>query len=317
MTLMIPNLLPAGFGNETSGPRTTEPYNLLNTLPGAVGSTNISAPNPSTVGQTSGGGSYQYDAAAAAAAAEKQSAIDQLNRILGNIGVQRDQGIQRLDQSYGTSNQRLNEDRQRAMLGYDEQSGQNEKAKLRGTEQVDSFANSSYNNLARILQGANAGSSSVMRDLVPQLVSKSAGTRRQGVFNTYGENQGEIDMARSDATTQFDRSRDDLELQRNQQKESFLRSILESEQDIYGQLQGLQSGGAASAAKAAADSRNAQLNALFTQFNPQLTAKAVNLKAPELGKYTVDPAVIKQGGNSPAETAYYLPGIKKKQQQAS
>lgn len=316
MTLMIPNLLPAGFGNETSGPRTTEPYNLLNTLPGAVGSTNISAPNPSTVGQNDGG-SYQYDAAAAAAAAEKQSAIDQLNRILGNIGVQRDQGVQRLDTSYTNSRSRLDDDRSRAMLGYDNQSQQNEREKLRGTQQVDSFANSSYNNLSRILQGANAGNSSVMRDLVPQLVSKAAGQRRQGVFNTYGDNQLGIDAARNDAEDQFKESGEDLDLQRKTQKESFLRSILESEQDIYGQLQGLQSGGAASAAKAAADSRNAQLNALFTQFQPTLNSRAVNLKTPDISKYTIDPAVIKQGGNSPAETAYYLPGIKKKQQQAS
>lgn len=262
-------------------------------------------------GATGGGG-----AAAAQAAAERSAAIAQLQRILGNISGQRDQGIQRLDQAYGTSSQRLNEDRERAMLGYGEQDKQNEGEKLRGTEQVDSFANKSYSNLQRLLQGAGAGNSSVARELVPQLVSKSAGTRRQGVFDTFADNQGTIDLARNDAITQFDRSRDDLELQRNQQKESFLRNILESEQDIYGQLAGLQSGGNAAAARAAADARNASLNSLFSQFNPQLSAKAVNLQTPDIAKYAVDQAAAARGGGSlPTETSYYLPALKKKMAQ--
>jgi hypothetical protein len=269
-----------------------------------------SAPTAAPSGQYGGG----YDPAAAQAAAQRASALSEINRILGNVNTQRDQGLARLGASFGSSAQRLNEDRQRALGGYDEQSKQNEGDKLRGTEQVDQFANNSYSNLRRLLLGANAGGSSVARELVPQIVSKAAGQRRQGVFDTYADNEGGIEMARNDAITQFDRSAEDLENQRRNSEESFRRSILEQEQDLIRQqreLGGIDPG----AASAQISSRDAQLNALFSQFAPQFSAKAVNLQKPELGKYAVDRAAVQQGqGQFPGETAYYLPALRKKQQ---
>jgi hypothetical protein len=248
------------------------------------------------------------------AAAQRASALSEINRILGNVNTQRDQGLARLSASYGSSAQRLNEDRQRALGGYDEQSKQNEGEKLRGTEQVDQFANNSYSNLRRLLLGANAGGSSVARELVPQIVSKAAGQRRQGVFDTYADNEGGIEMARNDAITQYDRSAEDLENQRRNSEESFRRSILEQEQDLIRQQQEL-GGIDAGTAGAQISSRDAQLNNLFAQFSPTFSAKAVNLQKPELGKYAVDRAAVQQGkGQYPGETAYYLPALRKKQQ---
>ena len=255
-----------------------------------------------------------YDAAGAQAAAGRASALSEIDRILGGIGTKRDQGLSRLGASYGDSEARLSRDRELAMQGYGEQRQENEGAKLRGTEQVDQFANNSYSNLRRLLLGANAGGSSVARELVPQIVSKAAGQRRQGVFDTYGDNEVGIDKAQTAATRQFDESGEDLRNQRRSAEESFQRSILEQEQDLIRQKQGL-GGLDLGTANAQIAQRDAQLNNLFSQFAPQFSAKTVSTEKPDLGKYTVDRAAVRQGqGQFPSATAYYLPALRKKQQ---
>lgn len=261
-----------------------------------------------------GGGSGTYDPEAAAAAAQRASALSEINRILGNVNTQRDQGLARLGASFGDAEARLNRDRATAMQGYTDQRGENEADKLRGTEQVDQFANNSYSNLRRLLLGANAGGSSVARELVPQIVSKAAGQRRQGVFDTYGANEGNIDKAQELATVGFTDAAEDLGNQRRNSEESFRRSILEQEQDLIRQqreLGGIDPG----AASAQIASRDAQLNALFNQFAPTFSQKAVTANKADTSKYTVDRAAVRQGGGQyPSETAYYLPALRKKQQ---
>jgi hypothetical protein len=66
------------------------------------------------------------------------------------------------------------------------------------------------------------------------------------------------------------------------------------------------------ATQASIDSRMAELNSLFGQFNPSY--RAVNLKKPELGKFTVDPAEIRQDQALPGESRYYYSQMKKKKE---
>jgi len=251
-----------------------------------------------------------YDAAAAGRA----SALSEIDRILGNVNTQRDQGLARLGASYDNEANKLARDKQLALRGYADQREENEGNKLRGTEQVDQFANNSYSNLRRLLLGANAGGSSVARELVPQIVSKAAGQRRQGVFDTYGQNEGAIDKSQESALIGFGDAEETLSRERGSAEESFRRSVLEQEQDLIRQqreLGGIDPG----AASAQIASRDAQLNALFNQFAPKFTAKTVDTTRPDLGKYTVDRAAVQQGkGQYPGETAYYLPALRKKQQ---
>lgn len=252
--------------------------------------------------------------------------IAQLNSILGNIGNQRSQGLSRLEQSALDAKNRLTEQKTKTMQGYDQQSLKNAQDKQRGVEQVDDFANNSYKNLQRVLQGGNAGNSSVGRQLVPQLVSKSAGTRRQGVFNAAGENDASIASARGDAEDQYGYSFQDLENQRKSQQENFLSGIYQQEQDLYGKRAGIEAQKAAATgagyegvraatagSRAEIDSRAAQLNALFGQFAPTFNAKAVNTKTPDLKSYQIDPALIKGDQSIPQESRFYLPNLKKKE----
>jgi len=327
---------PNSMQNGVTGRDSSGNYTLNGQVYNRNGQPIMSLANENSYGTTStptGGGQYTGGTSAAqrAAIADEQrfydENINELNRILGSIGVGRDQGLARLNASFGTAKNRLDEDRTRAFEGYNQQDLQNSTEKLRGTEQVDQYAGSSYNSLQNILRGANAGNSSVARELIPQLVSKAAGQRRQGVFNTFGENQQGIDVARQDATRDFTRADEDLVDQRKRTEEDFIRSIIESERDIASQIaqaqkdRALASGrGYAGAMAASAGTRSqianrdAQLNNLFNTYQPSLREATVSTKTPELGKYTVDKAAIQGGGNTPAESAYYLPQLKKKQE---
>lgn len=147
--------------------------------------------------------------AAAQAAAEKAAAdkaneiaayddqITNINKLLGYTNTQKEQGLASLQSGFDDETRKLGDAKTKTMTGYDDQNVENSQNKQRGVEDVDQYANSSYNNLQRLLQGSHAGNSSVGRELVPYLVSKSAGTRRQGVFDTAGKNEQAIVKARA------------------------------------------------------------------------------------------------------------------------
>lgn len=288
---------------------TSSNSNLLNSRYTQISDPN--APKPSTDSYTDGSGT-------SAAQAKASSQISYIDQLLAGIGAQRDSGLQRLQSTYDTSKNRLTEDKTSAFAKYGQQRTQNDQNKQRGVEQVDQFANSSNNNLQRLLQSGNSGNSSVGKYLIPQLVSKAAGSRRTGVFNTAGQNASDIAGAENDANTQYNRAFADLDTQRKDQEQSFRQSILDKQNQLDLQKMGLQqdAGIATDATQAALTARNNELNALFGQFQPTIDPQAVNLKTPELGKYTVDPASIRYGQQGPAETSAYLPSLKKKLQGA-
>ena len=269
-------------------------------------------------------------ASAAAAADERAYYDDQinaLNQLLGLTNSQRDAGLGNLTNSFNSQTQRLAEQKAKTLQGYADQGVENAQSKQRGVEQVDQFANNSYNSLQRLLQGGNAGNSSVGRELIPYLVSKGAGQRRQGVFDQAGKNDQNIASARGDAEDQYRYSEEDLSNQRKSQEQSFREGILNKQNELDSQKRALEiakaqaTGAGYGAARAAGQAsqnsindRMAQLNQLFGQFSPTFNARAVNTKTPELGQFTVDPAQIKtQGQGLPAESSYYLQQLKKKQ----
>jgi len=247
-----------------------------------------------------------------------QTQIDQINSLLGNIDAQARSGIGRLDSTYNETKRRFEEDQARAMQGYDKQVTDNERAKQRGVEQVDNFANQSYNTLMRLFQGGNSGNSSAARLQAPQLVSKAAGQRRTGVFETAGENAQNIDETRKDAEIQFGRAKTDTDNQYNQQKESFLSNIEQQKLDLLNKrlLMQQQAGAATAGTQSEIDQRTQALNALFGQFAPSFNVAAPTTQVRDLASYQIDPASIRGDQNLPAETRYYSPILKKKQQTA-
>jgi len=286
---------------------------------------NLSGGGGSYGGSGGGGGSTGPTAADTRAYYDEQ--INNLNSLLGLTNTQRDAGLANLQGSFDQQTQRQNDQRTKTMNGYDAQSVQSGQDKQRGVEQVDQFANNSYNSLQRLLQGGNAGNSSVGRELIPYLISKGAGQRRQGVFDQAGKNDQAIASARGDATDQYNMAAEDLGNQRKSQEQTFREGILNKQNELDSQKRTLQmqsaqaSGAGYNAARAAGEAsqnsindRMGQLNALFGQYKPTFTSRAMNLTTPSLGQYTVDPAQINANQNLPSESRYYLPQLKKKQE---
>lgn len=277
-------------------------------------------------GGGSAGGGSGYTAADERLLYDDQ--ISSLDRLLAGIGVQTNAGLDNLRNSLGSQKQRLNEQKTRTMSGYDEQSLENAQEKQRGVEQVDQYANQNYNSLQRLLAGANAGSSSVARELIPYLVSKSAGTRRTNVFDTAGKNEQSIVKARGNAEDEYGYANEDLDNQAKQQEQSFRQGVINQENDLLAKKQqammsrSMANGSGYAAARAGAqgvqneiNSRQDQLNSLFSQFKPTFASKAMNLQKPELGKYTVDRAQVNADRSLPAESSYYQTQLRKKQQE--
>jgi hypothetical protein len=263
--------------------------------------------DPGIGGSSSSGGSGGSSAAT--------SQIDQINRLLGVIDKQSRAGIGRLDSSYGETKRRLNEDKTQTFKRYDEQGVQNDQAKQRGVEQVDDFANTSYNSLQRLLQGANAGNSSVGRSLMPYLVSKGASTRRQGVFDTAGENARVIDQSRQEAEKDYGRAFVDTDNQYRDQKEDFMSNVEQQKMDLLAKRLAMQqeAGLATSATESELDRRATSLSSLFGKYAPRFNVATPQTKVRDLASYQLDPGQIKIGQNQ-GSGSYYANPIKKRQE---
>jgi hypothetical protein len=286
----------------------TQSYQNGSTLPPGSYPQNTTAQNT---------GPSQADIQAQQQQAAANSQISQVDRLLGTIGAQRDAGQKRIETSYSKYNNRLTGDKNQSIQDYEDQFLENDKARAGGLDQVDNYANSSYNSLQRILQGANAGNSSLGRELVPTLVSGAAGERRKNVFDTAGENTVSIKKAKKSAMDQYDNAFEDLKEQKGQQMESFLTGLNQQEMDLLAQKLGFQkdAGIATTATESALNQKAETLKRLFGQFTPTFKPQSVKAYNPELGKYQVDPMQIKLGQSGlPEQQRYYYPQIKKKEQ---
>lgn len=233
--------------------------------------------------------------------------ISNLDRLLGYANTKRQQGIQGIESEYGST-----EAAQKA--AFDKQRLQNTQNQEKGYGEVGTFANTSLNNLNRLLQGANAGRSSVGQVLAPYMVNQAAETRRKAVTDTAGENLANIDTT---ADTTFR----DLGNQRKKSLQDYESSILETLNDLESQKKsaitnrGLSKGlGYAQARAEASDlessmgNRYNQLAELFNKYKPDYTVK----EAPALSTYQVDPAQLStqsQGTND-----FYLNMLKRKKE---
>lgn len=241
-----------------------------------------------------------------------QDQIGSLDRLLGYYGSQKQAGLENIINSAAKA-------KADATKQFEEQRLANQKARLSGLEDVGSFANQSYENLNRLLQGAKAGRSSVAQELVPYLISKGAGSRRQGVVQTAGENERSIQKAQNESDYS-------LEEERKKNEREFLQSILEKENEMLSEKQQLetqrdmargltynQARQASLPTQIALDERMNQLKNLFSTYKPSYTVA----ETPELSKYTVDKATIQAGSENatPSSINYYLQQLKKKNEE--
>jgi hypothetical protein len=266
----------------------------------------------------SGGGSGGGGGGSVPAANPYQSQIDQINQLLGTYDAKKAQGIGSIETGWKTNRDDLKLNEARAYRDYDKNKVDNDKSRQKGIEDVDSFVNTSYGNLQRVLQRGNAGNSSVGKFLVPQLVSQAGGQRRQGVFETAGENEANIATARKDAEQDYGRAYSRLDTEKQSQIGDFLTGLNQSKADLLSQKLSYeqQAGQDTAGTQAALNARMSELSSLFGKYTPKYTQQNVTANKVNLGKYQVDPAQLKLDQNLPAESRYYSPQIKKKQELA-
>lgn len=317
-------IIPDDTGSESYGGYSTlDEYKLNNGIVDSTGQwdhpfdSSVKQPTNTT---SSNGGSSSLDPEAVA---YYQDQIDALNRLLGSSDKQLNAGLSELGNNYKSQASKLSSSRSKAMDMYNNKDIENSQDKQSGVEGVNSFVNNSYNSLMRLLSGAGAGNSSAARTVVPTLVSKSGSSRRAGVFDTAGRNARDIEMARADAIDQFNQAEEDLANWKADKEKSLRQGVANKAVELLGTKQNLElnkakaSGGKYTSGGATQDEINRrmdELDSLFGQFNPTYNAKQMNIKTPELSKFTIDPGQINTDKTLPAESSYYLPMLKKKEQ---
>lgn len=255
-----------------------------------------------------------------------------LRRLLGSVGEQKDQGLDRIGSSYNTTKGRTVDERDKAMRDYDISRQDTLTDKVGSLGQIDTSARTAYNSLQRLLGLSGAGVSSAAQQVVPYAVSRQAGQQRTGVTDAYGRNLRSIDVAQTDTKTAFEQALEDLLSEKRAKTEDFLRGIYQAENELRERLEeaavrermaGGESYESARDARlpfrAAINANLGRLDNLYDEYRaPRFDPRQVVVKKPELGKYNVDPRALRLGQQNPdlpAEVVNYLPFLKKDEEQ--
>lgn len=263
------------------------------------------------------------DAYAAQQAAAKQAGINETNmmlddqegtlrRLLGSLGTQRDQGIQKLSNSYNS--EKLAGENQYAQQGED-----NTRQKMSALDKVDTNARTAYNSLRRLLGLSGSANQSALKFAAPSAIARVASGERNDQIENFGLNERNITNARQSFF-------DDLDAKKKERESDFLKGIYSQEQSLNSDLGDIaarraqNNGGDYAAARAARspfqasiDGKQAEIDGLFNKYNTPFNA---NKTLATLNQFNVDKAAInanRNGGN--AEYSPYAQPLRKKLQQ--
>jgi len=184
--------------------------------------------------------------------------------------------------------------------------------------------------LRRRLGLASGSGSSAFQFAAPGAVSKIATENRTGVLENFGTNFRDLNIARDRTKSQFEELFAGLESDRKTKESGFRADIIDKQNKVSSDLaevarqRALALGGGYTQAKAAMapyvgqiDSRQAEIDGLFSKYRTPFTPKAVDTSMPTLRDYMVDRANIKAGQPGPQDpTAPYKNpfGIKDEEQ---
>lgn len=304
---------------------TTQPGDPYNTQGAIVGT---QPTGYDQTGTTSSTGST-YTTQPAYNSADLAYLDDQANRLramLASTGVNLQNGLTGLGDSYNKAVSTANDSRGKALRDYGIQRDDTTAAKQSALGTVDTNSRTLANSLRRILGMASGSDSSAYQLAGPNAISRQASGQRTNVVDAYGKNFRDLDTAENDATSSFDNLLRDLSEQKGQ-RESELRA------GVYGKEQELNSGLADIAAERqkllggsygdtriaqqpyeqAINQRQTDIDNLFAQFRTPYEVKPVTVNTPSLRDYTVDKVGINNGGQTQQST--YSNFLKKKLQE--
>lgn len=223
-----------------------------------------------------------------------------LREMLGRTDTTLSQGLTNLDDSFNREQSRSNERQSQVLRDYGIRRDDTTRDQQGALGRVDTNARTLSESIRRMLGMASGRGSH--NDVANFAIARQASDQRSGVKDKFGRNLRDIDVAETDAKSQFEQLLEDLAIQRRS-KESELRGGVEDRRidierglaDIAGERAALTGGGYAGARLAqqpyldSIRSRQSQLDGLFERFrSPQYNVKQVDPKVPQLAEYTVD-----------------------------
>jgi len=284
---------------------------------------------------------YAYDPEAAAAARATALAREQDNAFLdaqeGNLrsllsraDTTFAQGITNLDNSYNKSRNEVTDTQNRTMRDYGVKREDTTRGKDSAIGKVNTNARTLADSVRRILGLASGSGSSAYQLAAPNAIGRQASQQRTGVLETYGRNFRDLDTAEGDAKVKFENLLKDLKADRDQRELDLRTSIADRKNNITSSLANIAgerarvSGGGYNDIRTAQqpfqteiNARNAEIDSLFSRFNPTISYAPVEVQQPELSQYTVDRAAI--NANKAMGTENYSPYsqyLKKRNQEA-
>lgn len=235
-----------------------------------------------------------------------------LRRLLGSLGTQRDQGIQKLSDSYNS--EKLAGENQ-----YNQQFEDNTRQKMGALNQVNTNARTAYNSLRRLLGLSGSANQSALKYAAPDAIARMASQQRAGQIENSATNERNITNAQDTFLA-------DLLAKKNERESEFLKGTASQEQSLNSDLGDIaarrvqNNGGDYAAVRAARspfqasiDAKQAEIDGLFNKYNTPFNA---NKTLATLNQFNVDKAAInanRNGGN--AEYSPYAQPLRKKLQQ--
>lgn len=235
-----------------------------------------------------------------------------LRQLLNSLGTQRDQGIQKLSDSYNS--EKLAGENQ-----YNQQFEDNTRQKMDALDKVDTNARTAYNSLRRLLGLSGSANQSALKFAAPSAIARVASGERNDQIENFGLNERNITNARQTFL-------DDLDAKKKERESEFLKGIASQEQSLNSDLGDIaarrvqNNGGDYAAVRAARspfqasiDAKQAEIDGLFNKYNTPFNA---NKTLATLNQFNVDKAAINANRNSGnADYSPYAQSLRKKLQQ--
>lgn len=235
-----------------------------------------------------------------------------LQRLLGSLGTQKQQGLQKLSDSYNT-------EKLAGENKYGQQVEDNTRQKKDAFNKVDTNARTAYNSLKRLLGMSGGANQSALKFAAPDAIARVASRERNDQVENYALNDRNIENAKVAFLK-------DLDTKKKEREDSFLRGILGQTQSINSDLGDIAAqraqvnGGNYEAIRAARapfqneiNQRQSEIDNLFNQYNTPFNA---NAQLATLNQFNVDKAAI-NANRSQGQSDYspYQQPLRKKLQQ--
>ena len=235
-----------------------------------------------------------------------------LRKLLGSVGTQKTQGLQKLADSYNT--EKLAGENQ-----YGQQFEDNTRQKMGALNKVDTNARTAANSLRRLLGLSGSANQSALKFAAPNAIARVASQERGDQIENFGLNERNITNAKQNFL-------DDLLAKKNERESEFLKGISAQEQSLNSDLADIagrraqNNGGDYAAVRAARspfqatiDSKQSEIDNLFNKYNTPFNA---NKTLATLNQFNVDQAAINANrGQGGAQYSPYSQFIKRKVEQ--